>query len=42
MSEIEKIIGYFNILGEKCRIEPNRLILKRLNNGKIIKEIIVK
>ena len=41
-SEIEKIIGYFNILGEKCRIEPNRLILKRLNNGKIIKEIIVK
>ena len=42
INNLSQILGYYDIMGKKCNVKKNSMILKRLNNGKIIKEIIIK
>ena len=42
INNLSQILGYYDIMGKTCNVKKNSMILKRLNNGKIIKEIIIK
>ena len=42
INNLNQILGYYDIMGKTCNVKKNSMILKRLNNGKIIKEIIIK